>query len=133
MPHKNLAEADKRTLASAWPLQMIWDYYVAAARKAGVSKEDVGQQLEAEYGVPWSYMPVPKPEWTGAKAEKLKRDFKRESLKVKRELMRVPEARAYIPLDEKGQIIWDEEKNGQFAVLVVKIGKGEVLQEFGQV
>ncbi|KAF2103749.1 hypothetical protein NA57DRAFT_50618 [Rhizodiscina lignyota] len=127
------SEEEKRSLASAWPLQLIWDYYVATAKKAGVSKEDVGLQLEAEYGVPWTYMPTPKPEWTGPQAEAMKAKFKEASLQVKRQLMKNPEARRYIPTNANGDIVWDEEKNGQFAVLVVKIDKGDGLREFGEV
>lgn len=127
------SEEEKRAYAAAWPLHCIWDYYVAAARKTGVSKEDVGLQIEAEYGVPWKYFPTPRPEWTGAKAEAMKAEFKEQSLKLKREMLKMPEARNYIPVDSKGDIIWDEEKNGRFSVLVVKIDKGDGLREFGEV
>ena len=105
VPRSN-SEEDKRILASAWPLQCIWDYYVAAGRKAGVSKEDVGLQLEAEYGVPWRYPPTPKPEMTGPQAEAMKAKFKQESLKLKLKMMKtVPGAREYFLTDAKGDIL----------------------------
>ncbi|KAI0106125.1 hypothetical protein F4776DRAFT_646435 [Hypoxylon sp. NC0597] len=52
-------EAEKRELAEDFSLRWMWDYYVAAAAKAGVAKEDVGRQLEAEHGVPWTYISTP--------------------------------------------------------------------------
>ncbi|KAI0841455.1 hypothetical protein F5Y06DRAFT_259540 [Hypoxylon sp. FL0890] len=127
------SEAAKREWAKSWPLKCIWDYYVAAAAKAGVAKEDVGRQLEAEYGVPWTYMGTPGPEMTGPEAEAMKAMFKKSSLELKRELMKTDEGKKAIPVDQHGNIIWDEEKNGQFVVLVVKIDKGDGYQEFGKV
>lgn len=45
----------------------------------------------------------------------------------------MPEARKYIPVDEKGEPIWREEVNGEFVVIVMKIDKGRGLNEFGRV
>ncbi|KAI6085164.1 hypothetical protein F4821DRAFT_241296 [Hypoxylon rubiginosum] len=125
------SEVDKRCIAMIWPLQCIWDYYVAAAAKAGVAKEDVGRQLEAEYGVPWTYLPTPGPERTGPEAEAMKAKFKEQSLFLKRKISKTEEGRKLIPVDKHGNVIWDEERNGQFAVIVVKIDKGDGYQEFG--
>lgn len=54
-------------------------------------------------------------------------------MKIKREMLKMPEARAYIPVDARGQPLWDEKKNGQFALVVVKIDKADGLKEFGPV
>ncbi|KAI4869399.1 hypothetical protein F4820DRAFT_407288 [Hypoxylon rubiginosum] len=128
-----VSDADKREWAAGWSLRCVWDYYVAAAAKAGVAKEDVGRQLEAEYGVPWTYMPTPGPELTGPEAEAAKARFKETSLELKRKMRKTEEGRRLIPVDRHGNIIWDEEKNGQFVVIVVKIDKGDGYQEFGTV
>lgn len=124
------SEDGKRSLATSWALKVIYDYYVAAAEKAGVSRADVALQLEAEYGVnPIPYLTPP----TAEEVEQRKISFKRESLKMKREMLKNPEARKYIPVDENGEPIWDEKKHGEFALIVVKIDKDEGLEEFGGV
>jgi hypothetical protein len=84
----------------------------------------------SRYGVnPIPYLPPPP---TKEQAEARKAAFKKESMKLKRELLKMPEARSYIPVDEKGEPIWNEEINGEFVVLV-KIDKGRGLKEFGRV
>jgi len=52
---------------------------------------------------------------------------------MKRAMLKQPEARKYIPVDARGEPVWDEKKNGQFVVLVVRINKGDGLTEYGQV
>jgi hypothetical protein len=47
--------------------------------------------------------------------------------------LKLPEARKYIPVDKAGEPIWKEEVNGEFALILVKIGKGRALKEFGGV
>lgn len=126
-------EQSQRSYAAVPVLQTIWDYYVAVANKVKMTKPEIGAQFELEYGVPWTMMPKAKPEWTGSEAVALKAKFKERSLKVKKELLKNPEARPYIPTDEKGEPIWNEEKYGQFAVLVVKIDKQDGLTEFGEI
>ncbi|XXG98983.1 hypothetical protein Hte_005316 [Hypoxylon texense] len=54
-------------------------------RQGGVAEEDVGRQLEAEYGVPWTYMPTPGPELTGPEVRVMKARFKEASLEWKDE------------------------------------------------
>lgn len=53
--HERLKKAGRPTLelerafvATAWPMKCLFDYYWAAAKVVGVSKEDIGRQLEAE-------------------------------------------------------------------------------------
>ena len=112
----------------------MWDFYVAAAAAAGVAKADVGLQIEAEYGVPWTYLPVPATERKGPEVERQKAAYKERSLELKRQLLkRSKEARKVIPVDERGEPVWNEAKNGQFTVLVVKIDKEKGLEEFGRV
>ena len=136
--HSRLVEAgrlqlprDAAIIGQLWPLHCLFNYYWAAAQKAGVSKEDVGRQLEAEYGVnPIPFLPPPP---TQAEADARKASFKEKSLGVKRELLKNSEARPYIPVDARGEPVWDEEKNGEFVVIVVRTDKGRGLSEFGTV
>lgn len=102
---------DQRRFAQVPVLQTLWDFYVAAANKVGLSKQEIGTQFELEYGVAWKLMPTAKPEWTNQRAKDMKAKHQEISLKVKREMLKLPEARAYIPTDEQGEIIRDEEKN----------------------
>ena len=124
---------EKRSIANGSELRCIWDFYVAAAAIAGVPKADVGLQLEAEYGVPWTYLPTPATEMTGPEAAHKKALHKQKSLQMKRAMLKTAEGRRIIPVDDRGEPIWDEAKNGQFALIVVRIDKNEGLQEFGRV
>ena len=121
------SEQAKRSIADSQFLRIIWDFYVAAAAIAGVPKTDVGLQIEAEYGVPWTYLPTPATEETGPKAAHRKALFKQKSLQMKRAMLKHPEGKKYIPVDNRGEPIWNEAKNGQFALIVVRIDKSEGL------
>lgn len=55
------------------------------------------------------------------------------SMDLMREMRKNPRMRPFIPVDAHGEPIWDEAKNGEFCVIVVKIDKGRGLQEFGRV
>ncbi|KAI1608819.1 hypothetical protein EDD36DRAFT_94440 [Exophiala viscosa] len=121
--------ASKAALGNAWPLQDMYEFYWAAAQKTGgaVTREDVGRQLEAEYGV--SPLPYLK-EQSLAEIEARKAKFKEAALKLKRELLRTPEGRTYIKTNARGEPLWDESIHGEFVVLVVKINKGDGLTEY---
>ncbi|KIV83578.1 hypothetical protein PV11_05594 [Exophiala sideris] len=124
--------ATKAALGNAWPLQNMFEFYWAAAQKTGgaVTREDVGRQLEAEYGVnPSPYLKEKSP----AEIEAQKAQCKEASLKLKRELLRTPEGRTYVKTNARGEPLWDESINGEFVVLVVKINKGDGLTEYGPV
>lgn len=83
------------------------------------------------YGVnPIPFLP---PAPTQEQIEARKVAFKKESLKLKREMLKMPEARTYIPVDKHGEPVWDEKINGEFALIVAKIDKGNGLTEFGSV
>ncbi|KAK3326921.1 hypothetical protein B0T19DRAFT_440946 [Cercophora scortea] len=115
-------------------LRVIYEYYAAAAEIAGVSKDDVAQQLEAEYGLnPMPYLmqiPAPTPEQVAERKAK----FKKQSLAMMRiMLVASEEARNHIPVDDNDDPIWDEERNGEFCLMVVKIDKGDGLTEHGLV
>jgi hypothetical protein len=69
------------------------------------------------------------PNFTQAQLERNKAEFKRNSTKIKRAILKLPEGRKYIPVDAQGVPVWDEAKNGQFVVIVVKIHKGDGLTE----
>ena len=121
-----------RSLARSWHVRTIWNFYVAAATKAGVSKTDVGKQLEAEYGVPHQYLPTPATEKNGWEPEARKKVFEVNSLRIKKARLKTPAAK-YVPVNEKGVPLWDETQDGEFAVTVVKIDKEDGLREFGEV
>jgi hypothetical protein len=96
-----------------------------------LTKKDVGRQLEAEYGV----NPLPY-EVVETEEERMRRQaVYRQGLGEVKKILRgkVQEARGLIPVDEKGEPVFDEKVNGEFAVLVVKIDKGDGLREFGRV
>jgi len=121
----------KAFVGSAWPLQNMYEFYWAAAQKTSgaVTREDVGRQLEAEYGVnPLPYLK----EKSAAEIEEQKAVYKEAALKMKRELLKT-EARPYIKTDARGEPLWDESIDGEFVVLVVKINKGDGLTEYNQV
>ncbi|KIK67560.1 hypothetical protein GYMLUDRAFT_257417 [Collybiopsis luxurians FD-317 M1] len=138
-PNSHMGTADPLKDASKWcqtfcefkPLQTIWEFYWAAAQKAGVAKEDIGRQIEEEYGVdPIPFLPPP-PSKAEERARKAK--FREGSLKLKREMLRNEKTRAHIRVDAHGEPIYSEEIGGQFALIVVKIDKGSGLTEFGEV
>jgi hypothetical protein len=52
---------------------------------------------------------------------------------MKRAMLKEPEASKSIPVDARGEPIWDEKKNGQWVVMVHKINKGDGLTEYGEV
>ncbi len=119
-------------IGTAWPLQELFNCYWAAAQKTGglVTKEDVGRQLEAEYGInPLPYFKEP----TIAEAEKRRAVYKEGMMKIKRKMMKTPEGRGYIPVDGRGNPVWDEAVNGEFTMLVVKINKGNGLTEYRRI
>lgn len=108
-------------------MKTLWDYYRAAAQKAGnLSREDIALRLEAEYGID----PVPclPPPLNKEEEAQQKAGFKNKSLETKREMLKHGEAGKYIPVNRKGEPIWDEKKNGQFDLIVVKIDKEDGLR-----
>lgn len=115
-----VTEQDRSFLAKKPYLQTIWDFYVAAANKAGVTKAEIGTQFEIEYGVPWKLMPMAKSEWTGPEAAASRAKYKEESLKAMRQ---EPQGTSQMMVDESGEIIWNEKMHGQFAMILVKTEK----------
>lgn len=104
-------QATKDTIGSAWPLQDMFRFYWAAAQKTNgaVTREDVGRQLEAEYGVNLLlYWKEP----SLAEVEARKAAHKKGSLEVKRELLKTPGARTYIKTNARGEPLWDEDIHG---------------------
>lgn len=60
--------------------------------------------------------------------------FKAKSLELKRAMLKAdPEARNIIPVDARGEPVWDEKIHGEYAVLVVKISKADGVTEYGPV
>lgn len=125
------AEA-KKIIGEGWPMQDLLSHYLAAAKETSgeVTTEDVGRQLEAEYGVdPLLYRQEDGAEYW----EQRRRVYKENSMKLKREALKQAVGRQYIKVDGRGEPIWDEEMNGEFAELVVRINKGDGLTEYGRV
>jgi hypothetical protein len=82
------------------------------------------------YGIdPTSWLLV----MTQIQIEHCKAVYNKDSLRMKREMLKHPESRPYIPVDKHGEPIWDEKINGQYTVLVVKINKGDGLTEYGEI
>jgi hypothetical protein len=74
------------------------------------------------------------PALTKEQIEKSKAEFKVQSMNLKRAMLKEhPEGRQYIPVDADGEPVWDEAVHGQYAMLVVKINKGDGLTEYGPV
>lgn len=80
IPQLDLTNTDERALAEAWEVPLIWNYYVVGVKKAGVSKDDVGRQFEAEYGMRWTHMFTALPELTGEKGREAQSGFQGEQL-----------------------------------------------------
>lgn len=78
-------------------------------------------------------LPVPYNERPAEEIEVRKASFKRDGMKLQRQMLKVPEAREFIPVDSQGEPVWDDAINGQFTLIVVKIDKDRGLQEFGRV
>ncbi|KAF2111381.1 hypothetical protein BDV96DRAFT_690299 [Lophiotrema nucula] len=119
-----------RQVASSSELRTIWEYYWSAAQKVGLTKDDIGRQLKAEYGAdPTNYIPS----LTPAQEAKRKAEFKKNSMAMKRQMLKHPEGRKAIRVDTRGDPLWDEEINGQFVVIVTRINKGDGLTEYGDI
>ena len=54
-------------------------------------------------------------------------------MELKREVLKTSVGRQHVPVDSKGDPVWDDAINGEFVVLLVKINKGDGLTEFGRV
>ncbi|KAJ5154805.1 uncharacterized protein N7500_010244 [Penicillium coprophilum] len=122
-------EKDRLAMAMAWPLWCLFDYCWAAAQIAGVEKEDIGRQLEAEYGV--NTVPFLPSLPTPAEVEERKTKFKIESMEKLRHMLKNLGIRTLISVDAHGEPIWDEAKHGEFCVLVMMVDKGRGLEDFG--
>ncbi|OAG09879.1 uncharacterized protein CC84DRAFT_1213256 [Paraphaeosphaeria sporulosa] len=124
-------EKTKILIAGSSEMYTIWNYWWAAGRKVCLTEEDIGRQLEAEYGVdPRPWLPVL------SKAQLLQRKamFKAKSLELKRAMLKSdPEAQKVIPVDSKGEPVWDEKIHGEYVVQVVKVSKEDGVTEYGTV
>jgi hypothetical protein len=58
-----------------------------------------------------------------------KLEYKTRSLEMMRAMLQQPEARQYIRVDNQGEPVWDESRNGRYVVLVTKLKKGSGLEE----
>ena len=63
------------------------------------------------------------------KEEMARQQFKAKSMALKCAMLQHPEARKYIPVDSKGEPVWDESINGRYVVIVAKLKKGSGLEE----
>lgn len=86
---------------------------------------------ESRFGVdPAPYLPI----LTQVQIQQHKAEFKAKSLGLKRMMLgTIPNARKYIPVDSEGEPIYNEEVDGEYAVRVFKISKGDGVTEYGLV
>jgi len=96
----------------------LWRMYKTAAKIAGVSIEDVGRQFLAEYGLDAYTYAVDE---TQIQLARRKENFKQAKLKMMAEMAKkFPE---HIERDSQGNIIYDEAKHGEDALILVRIDK----------
>jgi hypothetical protein len=107
LSQERLAKALKasQTVSKSSSLQTIWDYYTAAAKIAGVPKGMVTKQIEALYGITVELLPISYNECPAQEIEARKAEFKLNSIKLKRQMLKIPEARQYNPVDNRGDPI----------------------------
>ncbi|KAF7331320.1 hypothetical protein MKEN_00009400 [Mycena kentingensis (nom. inval.)] len=134
-------KAEKAALAQSRPMLLLWAFYYAAASVAGIPKEDLGRQLEAEYGVnPLPYLASEKGAQDDDSNGFAPQDIE-DALKVlvnkEAGLDGLPyELLAIIGSKALTAVLNDVWRNGMMSapqVLVTKIGKRDGLQEFGDV
>ncbi|KAK7469351.1 hypothetical protein VKT23_003830 [Stygiomarasmius scandens] len=95
----------------------LWEVYEVAARKAGISRADVGRQFEAEFGVDMSrYLPS-RQECSDPEMKSRLEDWENRRRSSWREGKQ--------PLMEAMNVgrPWDDNVHGQFALLVTKINR----------
>jgi len=114
----------------------MYDHLLYAARKAGVPKEALRQQLWDEFGCDPLTAAPPTPRTAAefavvARREEMARQqFKDRSLEIMRAAVLLqPESNNSIPVDGQGEPIWDESIHGKYAVQVTRLKKGNGFEE----
>ncbi|KAF2177599.1 hypothetical protein K469DRAFT_696522 [Zopfia rhizophila CBS 207.26] len=121
----------QQIMAEFWAMRVLWDYYTAAGQKAGIAKENIGRQLQAEYGTnPIPYLDtLPKKE---VKKRKAHWDDVVQSYQIHLASLNVSaswDLAKFIPIDEQGKPFWKEHEDGEYPVIVVKIDKSSGFEE----
>ncbi|KAJ8082142.1 hypothetical protein PM082_007989 [Marasmius tenuissimus] len=124
----NVVEEDQRKIADAPDIRMIWEFYEQSALCAGVSREDVGKQFEAEWGVNMHECAPPRLS-KDPETRRLIELWERKRASLYKEC-RYPVLEGIrsagmmdFPVDRRGRIVWDEKKFGIFRLIVTKIDK----------
>ncbi|KAJ6576421.1 hypothetical protein DFH09DRAFT_1078035 [Mycena vulgaris] len=118
----------------AHALYTMWLHFEPAAKKAGVPLENLRAQLTEEYGLDplTAAPPQPRNDMERAALNAQLTRKKAEHRRTKMSMMRkMREMGAPIPLDPvTGDVAWDDEKHGEFVVLVTRVDKATGLEEF---
>ncbi|KZV87847.1 hypothetical protein EXIGLDRAFT_839635 [Exidia glandulosa HHB12029] len=125
-------DRQKQQWAEAPPMRTIFEQLWPAAQRAGLTRADLGRQLEAEWGAnpePLIFYPRTKREltvWEAQRADEAAK-YKVTSMRIKREMARAArgtEHEGSVKTDARGQPLWDEEVNGQYVVILSRLHKG---------
>ncbi|KAK1216604.1 hypothetical protein PQX77_020724 [Marasmius sp. AFHP31] len=127
LPYR-VVEEEQRKIADTPAIRVIWEFYEQSALRAGVSREDVARQFEAEWGVNMhEYVP---PRLSKDPVIQRAIEFWERERALLYRKCHYPTLEAIrssgqgnIPVDHRGRVIWDEKKNGIFSLIVTKIDK----------
>ncbi|KAL0566000.1 hypothetical protein V5O48_016019 [Marasmius crinis-equi] len=117
LPYR-VVEEDRQKIADATSIRVVWEFYEMSAKYAGVSREDVGRQFEAEWGVNM-HKYVPPRLSADPEVQRITTLWEKKRAEVYKEcnLPHLQLARS------SGRVVWDERKNGMFRLIVTKIDK----------
>ncbi|KAJ7637752.1 hypothetical protein DFH06DRAFT_1302675 [Mycena polygramma] len=115
-------------------LYILWQHLEPAAKKAGVPLDNLKAQLTEEYGMD-PLTAAPPPPRNHAERATLNAELARSKAKYKEQKMEIMRqmrsAGASVPLDPiTGDVAWDDEKHGEFVVMVTRVDKATGLKEF---
>jgi len=114
----NPPQSEKLVAATCMPTREMFDQLYAGAKKAGISREDLGLQLQAEYGV----NPVPHfPPLPVTQLEKELAALQERYVYKKGKIEMIGKER--FRLDSHGEVIWDEQVEGRFATILTKMDR----------
>ncbi|KAK7443189.1 hypothetical protein VKT23_015787 [Stygiomarasmius scandens] len=125
LPERIYSLDHKLVVASSEKILTLWEFYEAAAKKAGISRYDVGRQFEAEFEVNMHHYVPSREISSDIDSERQIRDWEEDRRRVWKE-GKEPILRML------GVTDWNEDVHGQFAVTVTKVDK-ESGQECGYI
>lgn len=123
-------------MALSWAMQGLLELYWAAGQKLGLEKEEIGKQLENEYGVnPFRYMLYPSHFDEDFATRNLAQKRIRDGMCMWAKLMAIPSFKDYVRArNEEGELLeWNYTAMEAFIMTIVKIDKKHGLREFGKI